>query len=81
MVPGAEDKSGDSHVLKQLQRDFALKNVLRLVMDARLAPPADDKQHRDGVNLFMQKGGDGVDDISLAGILHIHHRDPPVARW
>ena len=49
--------------------------MLRLIMDSRLSSPADYKQHRDSINMFIQQRGDRIDDVPLAAVLHINHRN------
>ena len=67
------NKRADFHILKQLYGYLALIDMLGLVVNARLAAPADDKHHRDSIDLIIQKRGYGIDYVALAAVLHINN--------
>ena len=68
------DKIVDSHILQQFQGHFTLVDMLRFVVDPRLATPADDEDHRDGIDFIVQQRRNRVDDIAFSAVLHIHYR-------
>ena len=49
----ADDKAPDVHIIKKLDRDFPLIDVLGLIMYSRLSPPADDEYSGDCVHLII----------------------------
>ena len=71
-----DDSIGNTHRFQQGQRHFPLFHMLRLVMDAGLSPPSDDEQHRDAIDILVGQGRQGIDDVTLAGVLHIDAADP-----
>ena len=49
--------------------------MLGFVVDPRLAAPADDEDHRNGIDFIVQQRRNRVDDIAFSAVLHVHYRD------
>src|SRR5690606_25343666 len=64
----------DLHGIEHLSHDAALLDVLRLVLDARLAPPADHEKHGNGVDVGVREGQQGIHRVASPGILHVYER-------
>ena len=66
----------DLHILEQLDCHLTLIDVLRLIVHSGLPSPAYHKDHRDPVDLVMQKRSHRIDNVAFAAVLHIHDRHP-----
>ena len=71
----ADHKVCDVHIFEELERYLTLIDMLRLVMYAGFASPADNEHGGDSIYLVVQKGCDRIDDIALAAVLHIDDGD------
>ena len=69
----ADDEGFDIHILQQFDSHFTLIDMLRLILDAWLSTPSDNKDNRDGIHLVVQQACDRVDDIAFPAVLHIDH--------
>ena len=67
----------DAHDVEQACGYLALLHVLRLVVYAGAAAPADEKQYGDVVYLLVGQRCQRVDDVALAAVLHVD--DPHLA--
>ncbi len=62
--------------------DPSLGDVLRLVLDAGLAAPADEEEHRDRVHRRIGERKQRVHRVADARVLEVDDRQScPVARW
>ena len=64
----------DLQKFEQRKRHLALIGVLRLVLHARLAAPADDEDQRNRIRLLVQQGRERIDDVALTAVLQIDER-------
>ena len=48
--------------------------MLRLIVQVRLAAPADDEDARDAVDLPMQQREQGIDEVAEAAVLQVDER-------
>ena len=67
----------DAHRVEQSGGHLALLDVLRLVVHTGTASPSDEQQHGNVVHFAVGERCQRVDDVSLAGVLHIHHTNLP----
>ena len=67
----------DAHVRDEVVHDLALHHVLRLVLVAGLASPADEEQHGDLVHLGVHQTQQRVDRVAQARVLHVHQGKLP----
>ena len=70
-----KQRVGELQRAKQRLLDAPLSEVLRLVMDARLAAPADDKERGNAVDRRVAEREQRIDSVPQSGVLHIHHRN------
>ena len=64
----------DLQKFEQRKRHLALIGVLRLVLHARLAAPANDEDQRDRICLLVQQRRERIDDVALTAVLQIDER-------
>ena len=62
------------HRLKERQREPPLYEMLRLVVQIRLAAPTDDKDARDAVDILVQQREERIDDVAESAVLEIDKR-------
>ena len=75
VVAVREDRIGDMHHIQQRRRDLALQLVLRVIRFAvALSAPADQQQHRNGINILVRQRRQRIDGISHTAVLHIDQR-------
>ena len=63
-----------AHRFQQRQTQPPLHEMLRLVMQIRLAAPADDKDAGNSVDLLVQQGEQRVDNVAEPAVLEIDER-------
>ena len=68
------DERFDTHVIQQLNSNFPLINMLRLIVNTRFASPTNYKYNRNRIDLIIQQGCNRIDNITFPRILHIHYR-------
>ena len=66
--------AGHVQQLQLGERHLTLLDMLGLVVYARFAAPANHQQAGKAIYLLVHQGGDGVDRVAQAGILHIAQR-------
>ena len=64
----------DAHRLEERQREASLYEMLRLVVEVWLAAPPNDKDARDAVDLLVEEGEQGIDDIAEPAVLQVDER-------
>ena len=68
----SQDRIRDVHHIQELRSDLPLKLVLGVVgLGVSLAPPADEQEHGDSVDIGISQRGEGIDGIALAAVLHV----------
>ena len=73
----AEDAVGDAENLQLRQGDLPLLDVLRFIVHAGFAAPADDEQARQLIHLRIHQRRKRIDGVAQPGILHIAQRGTP----
>jgi hypothetical protein len=73
-VVSGQREHRDLERLQQRERLPALHGVLRLVLRAGRAPPADQQQHRAAVDVRVRRTEQRVDRVAQPRVLHVHQR-------
>ena len=63
-----------AHCFKEREGEPPLYEVLRLIVQIRLAAPADDEDTRDAVDLLMQQREQRVDNVAETAVLQVDER-------
>ena len=72
-----EHQHPHADALEQLARDLPLEHVLRLVVHARLAAPADHEKGGDGAHGLVGERAQRIDRVADAAVLHVDDAGSP----
>ena len=72
-----QDAMGNVHRFQQADGDLALLDVLRFVFRAGLAPPANQQQQWNAVDVAVGQRKQRIDRVALTGVLQVNKRHFP----